>query len=229
MKKKLVFLTGAGVSAESGLETFRASDGLWSKHRIEDVCTPEALQRNPKLVLDFYNARRAQLKSVEPNSGHYRVAQLENFFDVNVVTQNVDDLHERAGSSKVLHLHGELLKCTSTLDSSYVEEIKDDLTVGDKCPKGGQLRPYIVFFGEAVPMMDLAVDVVSQADIVVVAGTSLNVYPAAGLINCSKTDSYKFLIDPADFNIRLKNLKHIKDKFSSGMDLLYNELTTYYL
>ena len=222
--KKIVFLTGAGVSADSGLETFRASEGLWAKFKIEDVCTPEALERNPSLVLEFYNARRAHLKKVEPNSGHYAIARLENFFDVEIITQNVDNLHERAGSARILHLHGELTKCRSMKDSSYICTVEGDLNVGDLCPVGGQLRPHIVFFGEQVPLMDSAIDIISTADIVVVAGTSLAVYPAAGLIRYAPKGAIIYVIDPEHVDIGAKNVKYIKERFAIGMPQLAEDL-----
>ena len=225
-KKHLVILSGAGVSADSGLETFRDSDGLWAKNRIEDVCTPEALERNPALVLDFYNQRRRQLKDVEPNAGHYAVARLEELFDVDVITQNVDNLHERAGSSssKVLHLHGELTKCVSMNDSSYIRTIEGDLLIGDICPKGGQLRPYIVFFGEPVPMIERAIDIISTADIVIVAGTSLAVYPAASLVGYAPDSSRMFVIDPSVVEVRGRPVTYIRERFSVGMPRLTEEL-----
>ena len=196
MKKKIVFLSGAGMSAESGISTFRDSNGLWENHAIEEVATPEGFAKNPKLVLDFYNARRKQLFEVEPNLGHQLISKLEDKFQVFVVTQNVDDLHERAGSSSVLHLHGELRKVRSTLNPSLIYTWKKDLNLGDKCEKGAQLRPHIVWFGEAVPAMDEAIEIVHQADVVVVIGTSLQVYPAAGLMNYAKSDAKVFYIDP---------------------------------
>ena len=223
-KRHLVVLSGAGVSADSGLETFRDSDGLWAKYRIEDVCTPEALERNPALVLDFYNQRRRQLKEVEPNAGHYAVSKLEEFFDVDVITQNVDNLHERAGSTKVLHLHGELTKCVSMGDSSYIRTIDEDLHVGDLCPKGGQLRPYIVFFGEPVPMIERAIDIISTADLVIVAGTSLAVYPAASLVRYAQDSAAMFVIDPSAVEVRGRSVTYIRERFSAGMPCLLEEL-----
>jgi len=227
-KKRVVLLTGAGVSADSGLETFRASDGLWAKHRIEDVCTPEALERNPKLVLDFYNARRRQLKNVRPNAGHYAVAKLEEYFDVDVVTQNVDDLHERAGSKNVLHLHGELTKCRSVLDPLYIADIEGDIHVGDLCPKGGQLRPHIVFFGEAVPKLEKAARIVAKADILIVAGTSLAVYPAAGLVGYAPYDTVFYILDPSPIQIGGRRVIHMKKRFAESMPELTNILVEKY-
>ena len=222
--KKIVFLTGAGVSADSGLETFRASEGLWAKHKIEDVCTPEALERNPSLVFEFYNARRDQLKRVEPNSGHFAIAKLENFFDVEIITQNVDNLHERAGSARILHMHGELTKCRSMKDSSYICTVEGDLNVGDLCPIGGQLRPHIVFFGEQVPLMERAIEIISTADIVVIAGTSLVVYPAAGLVRYAPKGAVIYVIDPDQVDIGEKNVKYIRKRFAIGMPQLADEL-----
>lgn len=222
--KRVVFLTGAGVSADSGLETFRASNGLWAKHKIEDVCTPDALMRNPKLVLDFYNARRRQLKEVEPNEGHRAIAALESRFHVDVITQNVDNLHERAGSSNIIHLHGELTKCRSMKDPSYICNVDSDVNLGDTCPSGGQLRPHIVFFGEEVPMMDLAIEVISLADVVVVAGTSLAVYPAAGLVRYAPHGCKMYVIDPSGVEVGGRVVKYIRERFSIAMPQLFSEL-----
>jgi len=223
-KKHLVILSGAGVSADSGLETFRDSDGLWAQYRIEDVCTPEALERNPALVLDFYNQRRRQLKEVVPNTGHYAVALLEEYFNVDVITQNVDNLHERAGSSRVHHLHGELTKCVSMRDSSYICTVEGDVHIGDLCPRGGQLRPYIVFFGEPVPMIERAIDIISTADIVIVAGTSLAVYPAASLVGYAPDSAEMFVIDPSAVEVRGRAVSYIRERFSVGMPSLAETL-----
>lgn len=220
----IVMLTGAGVSADSGVETFRAADGLWAKHNIEDVCTPEALARNPKLVLDFYNARRRQLKSVEPNAGHIAAARLEEFFNVDIITQNVDNLHERAGSSKVLHLHGELTKCRSMKDPSYICETLGDVNIGDLCPAGGQLRPHIVFFGEQVPLLETAASIVSRAHIVIVAGTSLAVYPAAGLVRYASADAQIYVLDPAAVEVGGKSVTYIRERFATAMPKLVENL-----
>lgn len=227
-RMNVVMLTGAGVSADSGVETFRASDGLWAKHKIEDVCTPEALDRNPKLVLDFYNARRRQLKSVEPNAGHFAATQLEKYFNVDIITQNVDNLHERAGSTRVLHLHGELTKCRSMKDPSYICNTENDVNLGDLCPMGGQLRPHIVFFGEQVPMMDPAGDIISKADIVIVAGTSLAVYPAAGLVSYAPSDALIYVLDPAAVEIRGKRVTYIRERFAIAMPKLVETLINKY-
>jgi len=179
-KKKLVVLTGAGMSAESGISTFRGAGGLWEKHPVEEVATPEGWRRNPQLVLDFYNQRRKQLLTVEPNAGHFALAEFEKYFDVQIITQNVDNLHERAGSTKVLHLHGELTKVRSTGPEEEIFDLSPEnyeTHLGDKCPKGYQLRPHIVWFGEAVPEIENAINLAEQADVFLVIGTSLNVYP----------------------------------------------------
>jgi len=194
--KKIVILTGAGISAESGINTFRDAGGLWEGHDVMEVASPIGWNKNPDLVLDFYNKRRMQLQDVKPNAAHIALGELESDYDVHIITQNVDDLHERAGSSKVLHLHGELLKVRSTLDENYVLDWKKDLNMGDCCPNNGQLRPHIVWFGELVPAMDEAIAITETADIVVVIGTSLQVYPAAGLINYAPSYSPIFYIDP---------------------------------
>lgn len=195
--KKLVVLTGAGISAESGIKTFRDSNGLWEGHDVMEVASPQGWARNKELVLDFYNQRRKQALTAKPNAGHLALAALEKDFDVTIVTQNVDDLHEKAGSSHIIHLHGELFKSRSTLDESLVYDMEGwELNIGDKCEKGAQLRPHIVWFGEMVPMMDVAVSVASKADLFMVVGTSLVVYPAAGLINYVSHHVPKFIIDP---------------------------------
>lgn len=222
--KNIVILSGAGVSADSGISTFRDSDGLWENHRVEDVCTPEALARNPALVLDFYNQRRRQLRTVEPNAGHRAVAELEKKFAVNVVTQNVDNLHERAGSSRVLHLHGELTKVRSMKDPSYIIETQDDIHVGDCCPAGGQLRPHIVFFGEQVPLLGKAAQLVSAADILIIAGTSMVVYPAASLYEYAPAGCQIYVINPNDTELSAHNLRYIKERFAEGMPKLAQEL-----
>ncbi len=195
--KKVVVLTGAGISAESGLKTFRDSDGLWETHRVEDVATPQAWHRDRALVLEFYNQRRKQVLSAQPNGAHIALAQLENKFDVHIITQNIDDLHERGGSRKVLHLHGEIKKSRSSLDDSLIYNIDGwELKEGDKCERGSQLRPHIVWFGEMVPELENAAYIVSMADIFIVIGTSLQVYPAAGLVNYAHPDSKKYFVDP---------------------------------
>jgi NAD-dependent deacetylase len=195
--KNIVVFTGAGMSAESGLKTFRDADGLWENHAIEEVATPEAFQSNPELVLRFYNERRKQLMECKPNDGHLAIAELETRHQVIVITQNVDDLHERAGSTNVIHLHGELMKVRSTVHPELIYTLQDwELKLGDNCEKGFQLRPHIVWFGEQVPMMDKAIEIVEQADVFLVVGTSLQVYPAAGLVHYANKATQKFLIDP---------------------------------
>ena len=197
MNKKIVVLTGAGISAESGLSTFRDSDGLWEGHNVMDVASPEGWRNNKELVLDFYNQRRRQLKKAKPNEAHIALTELEKKFDVTVVTQNVDDLHERAGSSKIIHLHGELNKARSTVDENIIYDLEgSDITVNCRCEKGSQLRPHVVWFGEMVPMMEEAIKVTLTADILIVIGTSLVVYPAASLLEFAKTDTPVYLIDP---------------------------------
>lgn len=195
--KKIVVLTGAGISAESGISTFRDSGGLWEKHKIEDVATYDAWCRNRELVLNFYNQRRRQLADVTPNAAHLALARLESKFEVQIITQNVDDLHERGGSTHILHLHGEMVKARSTVDENLVYTIGyKDIKAGDNCEKGSQLRPHIVWFGEAVPNISLAAEMAHQAEILIVIGTSLNVYPAAGLAQVTRAGCRKFLIDP---------------------------------
>jgi len=224
IKKHLVVLSGAGVSADSGVETFRDANGLWAKHRVEDVCTPEALDINPKLVLEFYNERRRQLSNIEPNAGHLAIAEFEEYFDVDVITQNVDNLHERGGSTRVLHLHGELLKCRSMKDPSYIKEITGDLHVGDLCPKGGQLRPHIVFFGEPVPEIERAVEIISTADIVIVVGTSLAVYPAASLIYNAPENADIYVVDPSVVEVNSRKICYIRERSVTGLPKLLKEL-----
>lgn len=193
---KITVLTGAGMSAESGLKTFRDSNGLWEGYDVMQVASPQGFAQDPELVLDFYNQRRRQLLQVEPNSAHIALAELESDFDVTIVTQNVDDLHERAGSTNVVHLHGELLKVRSTFDENLVLDWKDDLNIGDLCEFNHQLRPNVVWFGEAVPMMEIAIDVVARTDIVMIVGTSMQVYPAAGLVQYASYSSPIYFIDP---------------------------------
>ena len=194
--KKCVVLTGAGISAESGLQTFRDSGGLWEGYRVEDVCTPEAFARSPQTVIDFYNARRRAAAAAEPNAAHFALADLERAYDVQIITQNVDDLHERAGSSKVLHLHGELNKLRSTVDENEILPWQGDQTLADRDSRGRPLRPHIVWFGEAVPLIEEAVRLVEAADTVIVVGTSLKVYPAASLLHYARFDVPVYLIDP---------------------------------
>jgi NAD-dependent deacetylase len=194
-KKRIVVLTGAGISAESGLKTFRDADGLWEGYNIEDVATPRAWKKNPQLVLDFYNYRRSEVAKAQPNAAHKILAELEEHFDVDIITQNIDDLHERAGSTHVLHLHGEIFKMCSESDKSYVREIRGDIKLGDLTESGYQFRPFIVWFEEPVPMIEPAMHLVSEADIFVVIGTSLQVYPAAGLVQFVPSAAPKFIID----------------------------------
>lgn len=194
--KKCVVLTGAGISAESGLQTFRDSGGLWEGYRVEDVCTPEAFARSPQTVIDFYNARRRAAAAAEPNAAHFALADLERAYDVQIITQNVDDLHERAGSGKVLHLHGELNKLRSTVDENEILPWQGDQTLADRDSRGRPLRPHIVWFGEAVPLIEEAVRLVEAADIVIVVGTSLKVYPAASLLHYARFGVPVYLIDP---------------------------------
>ncbi len=194
-RKHIVVLTGAGISAESGLKTFRDADGLWNGYRIEEVATPEAWASNPQLVLDFYNMRRREALKAQPNAAHLALARLEACHDVSIVTQNVDDLHERAGSRRILHLHGQLVQMRSTRDPEQVFDIRGDIQIGDLAPDGAQLRPHIVWFGEDVPLIGTAIDIVRQADILVVIGTSLQVYPAAGLLNHFNGNGPLFVID----------------------------------
>jgi NAD-dependent deacetylase len=194
-KKHLVVLTGAGISAESGLKTFRDSDGLWEGYNVYEVATPRGFAANPQLVLDFYNMRRKDVAAAKPNDAHIGLAELEKYFDVTIITQNIDDLHERGGSSNVIHLHGEIFKMRSVKNENKIFEIRSNINVGDMAADGGQLRPHIVWFEEAVPMIEKAIEITSSADIFVVIGTSLQVYPAAGLVNYTPTFIPKFIID----------------------------------
>jgi len=225
--KKIVVLTGAGMSAESGISTFRDAGGLWEKHNIEDVATPGGWYRNPALVLDFYNQRRKQLLESKPNAGHIALVKLEKEFDVQIITQNVDNLHEQAGSTNVLHLHGELMKVRSTSPTEEVFELTADnyeTYLGDKCPKGYQLRPHIVWFGEAVPEIEKAEHLTSQADILVIIGTSLQVYPAAGLIHNIKHGIPVYLIDPNEIGHFRSGVTVIQKGASEGMKELIKKL-----
>jgi NAD-dependent deacetylase len=222
----IVVLTGAGISAESGIRTFRDSDGLWEEYRIEDVATYDAWRRNPTLVLEFYNQRRRQLANVEPNAAHYALVRLEQKYKVIIVTQNVDNLHERAGSTNILHLHGELTKARSSLYEDLVTDIGyNDIQPGDLCAKGSQLRPHIVWFGEAVPNIEIAAEMTSGADIILVIGTSLNVYPAAGLLHYAPANTPKYLIDPnANQTVSARNLTIINEKAGTGVPALVEKL-----
>lgn len=226
MKKKIVVLSGAGISAESGVKTFRDSNGLWKNHRIEEVASPIAWQNNPEMVLEFYNIRRKQLFEVEPNAAHYALAELQNMLDVQIITQNVDDLHERAGSKNVLHLHGELKKARSTSDESLVYPLKSwELNLGDKCELGSQLRPHIVWFGEAVKNIEKAVEISESADVFMVIGTSMLVFPAAGLLNFVSRNAPKYYIDPNATKLTsVSNLKIIKEKAGIAVPQVLEEL-----
>jgi NAD-dependent deacetylase len=224
--KKLVVLSGAGISAESGIPTFRDSDGLWEGFDVMEVATPEGWQKNPGLVLEFYNQRRKRALEVKPNRGHEILAELEKHFDVTVVTQNVDNLHERAGSSHVIHLHGSLFESRSCKDESLIYPVKGwELNLGEKCEKGSQLRPNIVWFGEMVPLMDVAASYAAKADVFLVVGTSMVVYPAASLIHYVPMETMKFVVDPKLPDIgQLPYLKMIQDKASTGMEVVKKEL-----
>ena len=217
-KKKLVVLTGAGISAESGIRTFRDSGGLWEGYDVNDVATPEAGIKNPELVLRFYNERRKNVAAAVPNAAHIGLAALEKYFDVTIITQNVDDLHERAGSTNIIHLHGEIFKMRSEYDASIIKEIKDDIQVGDRAADGHQFRPHIVWFGEEVPMMETATKVAYHAEIFVVVGTSLVVYPAAGLINYVAMEVPKYVIDKSIPSLpAMKNLTLIEKPATEGV------------
>lgn len=220
-KKSLVVLSGAGISAESGLGTFRDSGGLWEKYNIDDVATPQAWEKNPELVTNFYNMRRKQAYEAQPNKAHKDLVELEKSYDVTIITQNIDDLHERAGSSNVLHLHGEINKVKSSgpnAEKEYFEQKNWEVKIGDKCPEGYQLRPHVVWFGEAVPMLEKAAEIVSKADVFVVAGTSLNVYPAAGLVNYVPNHCECYLVDPKTVEVPL-NFIVIQEKASKGIKI----------
>ena len=230
-KRKITVLTGAGVSAESGISTFRDSDGLWENHNVEDVASIEGWHRDKALVLDFYNERRAQLPGVRPNAAHLAIAELEKDFNVTVVTQNVDNLHERAGSTRIIHLHGELTKvrpenCCNEMDGFSEETVfdigADAIHVGDLAPNGAQLRPHIVWFGEAVPKIEAAIEAVEAADILLIVGTSLQVYPAAGLYRYAGMDTPIYIIDPKDVPVRDSRITHIKDVATKGMETFKN-------
>ncbi len=225
-KKRLVVFTGAGISAESGIKTFRDSGGLWEEHKVEEVATFEAWQKNPVLVNEFYNQRRKQVMEAAPNAAHQLLAELQKKFDVYVITQNVDDLHERAGSKKVLHLHGEIMKVRSSVDDKLVYPLKKwELKLGEKCERGSQLRPHIVWFGEMVTEMEHARQIAEKADLFVVIGTSLNVYPAAGILNFVSPYIPSWLVDPGDFHLEyVKELKHIRQTAVKGVEELRRDL-----
>jgi NAD-dependent deacetylase len=220
-KARLVAFTGAGISAESGLRTFRDGGGLWEEYAIEDVATPEAWRKDPAKVLHFYDLRRTQVLAAQPNPAHQALADLQDHFLVDVVTQNVDDLHERAGSRRVLHLHGEVLKARSTADPELVVPLPGPhLRMGDLCPLGSQLRPHIVWFGEAVPLLPFAAELVAQADILLIIGTSLNVHPAAGLVHCAADRCRVHLVDPSPITLPRIGVEHIKRTASEGVPQL---------
>ena len=223
---KIAVLTGAGISAESGLKTFRDSNGLWEGHDVMSVASPQGYANNPELVLDFYNQRRRQLLEVEPNEAHLALAELEKAHEVAIITQNVDDLHERAGSSRVIHLHGELLKVRSSFDENLVLDWKEDLHLGDFCEHNYQLRPHIVWFGEAVPMLEVAIELVEAADIIIIIGTSMQVYPAAGLIQYARHDSKIFFVDPHPSITSSKRIKVIPEKATTGVPKVLQEINT---
>ncbi len=225
---RIVVLSGAGISAESGIKTFRDSDGLWENHNVQDVATPEAFERDPELVLRFYNERRKNIADVEPNAAHKELVRLEEKYEVNIITQNIDDLHERAGSRNITHLHGEIFKMCSALDKNVSYPCHKNIELGDTAPDGHQLRPFIVWFGEAVPMMDLAEQICKKADILIVVGTSLQVYPAAGLIHSVPSNIPIYLVDRNPPSISVPGLKVYNENASSGIkkvvDVLLNEL-----
>tara|TARA_B110000211_G_scaffold173699_1_gene196183 strand:+ start:3481 stop:4179 length:699 start_codon:yes stop_codon:yes gene_type:complete len=225
-KLNIVILSGAGISAESGISTFRDSNGLWENHSIYDVATPDAWNRNSELVNRFYNERRKQLYTVKPNNGHFSLVNLEDKFNVNIITQNVDDLHEQAGSNNVLHLHGELKKVRSSINPNLIYDLEGwELKAEDKSEDGSQLRPHIVWFGEAVPNIEVASEITSEADILIIVGTSLNVYPAAGLCDVIKSTTRVYLVDPADVESKgLQNLTIIKSTATEGLPQLVKDL-----
>jgi len=222
--KKMVVLTGAGMSAESGLQTFRDANGLWEGHNVMDVATPEAFKRDPKLVLEFYNQRRRQLLDVLPNNAHHNLKELEKYFNIHIITQNVDDLHERAGSSQIVHLHGELRKVRSTTNEKIVLEWSKDLYLGDVDKNGDQLRPHIVWFGEAVPQLENAIEITKQADVLVIIGTSMQVYPAASLIHYVSSNTPIYFIDPAPSISKNTNTTIIKSGAQQGTKQLIKML-----
>lgn len=222
--KKIVVLTGAGVSAESGIKTFRDADGLWEGHDVMDVATPMGWEKDQELVLDFYNQRRRQLKEVQPNAAHLALKELEEKYEVHVITQNVDDLHERAGSQNVIHLHGELKKARSTFDDDLILDWEGDIKPGDFCEHNYQLRPHVVWFGEGVPMMEKAIEITSEADILLIIGTSMQVYPAAGLIDFIPEDTPVYFIDPNPAVQQTGNLQVYAKKASEGVPEVVKEL-----
>lgn len=227
MKKHIVILTGAGISAESGIKTFRDADGLWEGHDVMEVATPEGFAANPELVLDFYNQRRRQLFDVESNQAHFDLAKLEKDYKISIITQNVDDLHERSGSTNVIHLHGELLKVRSTYDELDIKEWKSDLAIGDVCDKGYQLRPHIVWFGEDVPMIEEAVKICETADILLIIGTSMQVYPAASLMHYVSESTPTYFIDPKPNIDSNKNLTVIAETATVGVEIFIENIKQY--
>lgn len=226
--KRIVILTGAGISAESGIKTFRDENGLWEGHDVMQVASPIGWEKNKELVLDFYNQRRRQLLQVEPNEAHYALARLEEKFDTHIITQNIDDLHERAGSSNVTHLHGELLKARSTFDENLVMDWKKDICIGDFCEHNYQLRPHVVWFGEAVPMFEKALEITERADILIIIGTSMQVYPAAGLVDFAPNGIPIFFIDPKPNISEGNNLEVISKKAVEGVPPLVKNLLQQY-
>ena len=227
-KKKLVILTGAGISAESGLKTFRDSDGLWEGYEVTEVATPRGWKKNPQLVLDFYNARRKNVADAKPNAAHIGLAELEKDFDVTIITQNIDDLHERAGSTQVLHLHGEIFKMRSEIDEELIAEIRGDISIGDLAEDGNQWRPYIVWFEEPVPKIEEAIPIVYSADIFVVVGTSLVVYPAAGLVNYVNLETPKYIVDKKiPYTSPMPNLTLIEKPATEGVGELIELLKSW--
>lgn len=222
--KHISVLTGAGISAESGVKTFRDHDGLWEGHDVMQVATPQGFEQNPELVLDFYNKRRRQLKTVSPNKAHERLVDLEMQFEVDIITQNVDDLHERAGSSKVTHLHGELMKARSVHDESLIYDWTEDLKLGDVNEKDHQLRPHVVWFGEAVPMMDKAIQILQQTDIIIIVGTSMQVYPAAGLIDFAPENTPIYFIDPSPSIQSSQHIHIFAENATTGVEKVVDEL-----
>lgn len=231
MQKQIVVLTGAGISAESGIKTFRDDNGMWKQYRFEDVASPQAWHKQPEVVLEFYNQRRKNVVEASPNAAHKALVKLEDFFDVKIITQNVDDLHERAGSSNVLHLHGEIRKARSSHNPKLVYPIEGwELNIGDKGEDGAQLRPHVVWFGEHVPMIVPAGEITSQADILLIIGTSLNVYPAAGLFGYAKENIPKFYVDPqANENLNISGLKIMKEKAGTAVPDLADHLIDNYI
>ncbi len=222
--KNIVVLTGAGISAESGINTFRDADGLWEGHDIMEVASPLGWENNPALVLDFYNKRRSQLLTVKPNKGHLSLVELEKKYKVTIITQNVDDLHERAGSSTIIHLHGELLKVRSQFDEQLILDWKKELCLGDLCEHNSQLRPHIVWFGEMVPMLDAAIEITQKADILIIIGTSMQVYPAAGLLQYAPNQTPVYFIDPNPAISEKENLTILSEKATTGVPKVVHEL-----